>query len=368
MLGNCEKMVVISSTTNEWPQNHNHHIDEKNLMSSANRLHMENPAGQTHHQEQQQQAQQQQQPPLKCPRCDSSNTKFCYYNNYSLSQPRHFCKACKRYWTRGGTLRNVPVGGGCRKNKRVKRPSSSSSIDGASSTPSSNPNTAPTQQPQIDISSTSNHINPLFYNLHTNPSDLNLQQPFSRFNSRDNNVSGYDLQPQLNALGLGFSSGIMLSDDYRNGFNPITKQIQDVVNSNSLLSSYPNYGSSSSTTTTSPSMASLLASSFHQQKFMNGGVKSSSQAPNHFNVLASFEDLQMAANGTEARINMKQVKAEEGHHHQNRNMGWNNVPCQNQMEQIGLSDPSSLFWNATSVGAWHNDPANNIGSSVTSLI
>lgn len=55
---------------------------------------------------------------LKCPRCDSTNTKFCYYNNYSLSQPRYFCKACRRYWTKGGSLRNVPVGGGCRKNKR----------------------------------------------------------------------------------------------------------------------------------------------------------------------------------------------------------------------------------------------------------
>ncbi|XP_065876907.1 dof zinc finger protein DOF3.1-like [Euphorbia lathyris] len=56
---------------------------------------------------------------LKCPRCDSSNTKFCYYNNYNKTQPRHFCKACKRHWTKGGTLRNVPVGGG-RKNKRLK--------------------------------------------------------------------------------------------------------------------------------------------------------------------------------------------------------------------------------------------------------
>uniref|UniRef100_A0A803KS00 Dof zinc finger protein n=1 Tax=Chenopodium quinoa TaxID=63459 RepID=A0A803KS00_CHEQI len=46
--------------------------------------------------------------PLKCPRCDSSNTKFCYFNNYSLTQPRHFCKGCRRYWTRGGALRNVP--------------------------------------------------------------------------------------------------------------------------------------------------------------------------------------------------------------------------------------------------------------------
>ncbi|XP_019412769.1 PREDICTED: dof zinc finger protein DOF2.1-like isoform X2 [Lupinus angustifolius] len=62
----------------------------------------------------------------KCPRCDSSNTKFCYYNNYSLSQPRYFCKSCRRYWTKGGTLRNVPVGGGCRKNKRSSSSSSSS--------------------------------------------------------------------------------------------------------------------------------------------------------------------------------------------------------------------------------------------------
>ncbi|KAF2538280.1 hypothetical protein F2Q70_00006873 [Brassica cretica] len=57
---------------------------------------------------------------LKCPRCDSSNTKFCYFNNYSLTQPRHFCKSCRRYWTCGGALRSVPVGGGCRRNKRIK--------------------------------------------------------------------------------------------------------------------------------------------------------------------------------------------------------------------------------------------------------
>ncbi|KAL3840825.1 hypothetical protein ACJIZ3_025416 [Penstemon smallii] len=59
---------------------------------------------------------------LKCPRCESSNTKFCYYNNYNLSQPRHFCKNCKRYWTKGGTLRNIPVGGASRK-KNTKRSS-----------------------------------------------------------------------------------------------------------------------------------------------------------------------------------------------------------------------------------------------------
>lgn len=61
---------------------------------------------------------QKDQAPLNCPRCHSTNTKFCYYNNYSLTQPRYFCKSCRRYWTAGGSLRNVPVGGGSRKNKR----------------------------------------------------------------------------------------------------------------------------------------------------------------------------------------------------------------------------------------------------------
>lgn len=54
---------------------------------------------------------------LPCPRCNSMDTKFCYYNNYNISQPRHFCKGCQRYWTAGGTMRNVPVGSGRRKNK-----------------------------------------------------------------------------------------------------------------------------------------------------------------------------------------------------------------------------------------------------------
>ncbi|KAJ4834443.1 hypothetical protein Tsubulata_007891 [Turnera subulata] len=70
---------------------------------------------------------------LKCPRCESTNTKFCYFNNYSLSQPRHFCKTCRRYWTRGGALRNVPVGGGCRRNKKSKSQSNNSSKSPASS-------------------------------------------------------------------------------------------------------------------------------------------------------------------------------------------------------------------------------------------
>ncbi|KAL3631170.1 hypothetical protein CASFOL_024154 [Castilleja foliolosa] len=59
---------------------------------------------------------------LPCPRCKSNDTKFCYYNNYNVKQPRHFCKKCQRYWTSGGTMRNVPVGSGRRKNKNVPSP------------------------------------------------------------------------------------------------------------------------------------------------------------------------------------------------------------------------------------------------------
>ncbi|RZC93455.1 hypothetical protein C5167_007269 [Papaver somniferum] len=54
---------------------------------------------------------------IPCPRCKSMETKFCYFNNYNVNQPRHFCKGCQRYWTAGGTLRNVPVGAGRRKAK-----------------------------------------------------------------------------------------------------------------------------------------------------------------------------------------------------------------------------------------------------------
>ncbi|XVF08077.1 hypothetical protein REPUB_Repub06bG0194900 [Reevesia pubescens] len=78
---------------------------------------------------------------LKCPRCESTNTKFCYFNNYSLTQPRHFCKTCRRYWTRGGALRSVPVGGGCRRNKRSKGSSSKSPVSGDRQTVSGSSNT-----------------------------------------------------------------------------------------------------------------------------------------------------------------------------------------------------------------------------------
>ncbi|MQL75903.1 hypothetical protein Taro_008287 [Colocasia esculenta] len=72
----------------------------------------------------------------KCPRCGSHSTKFCYFNNYNLAQPRHFCKACRRYWTLGGTLRNVPIGGSTRRatQHQSKQQSSVAAAAAASTT------------------------------------------------------------------------------------------------------------------------------------------------------------------------------------------------------------------------------------------
>ncbi|XP_049382140.1 dof zinc finger protein DOF1.4-like [Solanum stenotomum] len=395
MVGECEKMVLISSsTTNQiWPQ-----IDEKNnLMMDSN--------GTSNNMEKPIQDPSQQPPPpphLKCPRCDSSNTKFCYYNNYSLSQPRHFCKACKRYWTRGGTLRNVPVGGGCRKNKRIKRPS----VNSSSSTTTTSHDIITTSTPNIlnpshhhqlhgvhhnnnnidHLSTTNspNHLNPLFnYGLTSERSDLNI--PFSRlFNSRVSSHGGgvdegqvYSITDSIPGLmdrrmGLGFSnsSGGVVNMGHENnnnnnyghgGFNPI-KQIQDVhvmstsnctTSTTSLLSSYPNmFGSSSSTST----MASLIASSLQQQKFM-----SNINGNNFHNLLTpNYEELQMSRGNNNNNNTINNVH--EGGGNGNTMLKEEKMDHQIHEQIINSSDPS-LSWN----GAWL-DPSNMGSNSVPSLI
>ncbi|CAF2034481.1 dof zinc finger protein DOF4.1-like [Brassica napus] len=119
------------------------------------------------------------QEPRNCPRCNSSNTKFCYYNNYSLAQPRYLCKSCRRYWTEGGSLRNVPVGGGSRKNKKLPllQPNSSSSSP-AKNLPDLNPPFAFTSS-----SSTSTSSNPS-KSTHQNNNDLSLSFSYPTMQER----------------------------------------------------------------------------------------------------------------------------------------------------------------------------------------
>ncbi|KAI3718059.1 hypothetical protein L6452_18905 [Arctium lappa] len=77
---------------------------------------------------------------LPCPRCDSTNTKFCYYNNYNFSQPHHLCKACHWYWTHGDTLRDIPVDGRSRKNAKRSRHSTAAVLSSSSSSHNNNNN------------------------------------------------------------------------------------------------------------------------------------------------------------------------------------------------------------------------------------
>ncbi|KAL5715441.1 hypothetical protein ACHQM5_017260 [Ranunculus cassubicifolius] len=330
-------------------------VDNKRatLMASNGRV-MEKPV----HQEQ----------PLKCPRCDSANTKFCYYNNYSLSQPRHFCKACKRYWTRGGTLRNVPVGGGYRKNKKVKKSGGGGGSSDGSSSLSSLTHTALSHH-QIDSSSTS-HINQLLYGLPNNNNPTFTNFPFQRFNSRGSNNSE-TLAPGYGALGLSFpsSSTTMNRDEHDYGgagagFNNHNNQIQDLLtSSNSILSNLSLLGSSTSSYATN---ASLIASTLQKQKQVWNGLNLKDTTrpnggSNNFQGLLPFENLQMGGGNSDASMVMDMVKMEQGK--------WR-VPYENHssnhLEQNGNSD--SLYWNSANVGGGAWPDLANYGSSVTPLI
>ncbi|CAN0853078.1 Dof zinc finger protein DOF5.3 [Linum grandiflorum] len=259
---------------------------------------------------------QQQPPQLRCPRCDSSNTKFCYYNNYSLSQPRHFCKSCKRYWTRGGTLRNVPVGGGCRKNH--KRPTSSSAANNNKRLPLSLPSSSSsaTSASTLILENPSNQLNtnPLLYGLQNNPAPAaSHHHPHHLINSFSSNGLGY--------------SGI------------------------------------------SPSMATLLASTLNNKFSNSSSSNSSNGVVKHDHYSAGFEGLQMGINGG--------VKVDHHHHQEqqqgqdwtlnnfgnNQNhFGWGQVMMNNDQGLGSGQEPG--YW----TGMWSDPGSNNIGPSVTSLI
>ncbi|KAF0917391.1 hypothetical protein E2562_017843 [Oryza meyeriana var. granulata] len=74
--------------------------------------------------------------PLPCPRCGSRETKFCYFNNYNVRQPRHLCRSCRRYWTAGGALRRVASAS---PGRRRPRPSAARSVAAAAASSAASP-------------------------------------------------------------------------------------------------------------------------------------------------------------------------------------------------------------------------------------
>ncbi|URD95788.1 dof zinc finger protein [Musa troglodytarum] len=183
---------------------------------------------------------QEHQAPLQCPRCDSTNTKFCYFNNYSMSQPRHFCKACKRYWTRGGTLRNVPVGGGCRKNKRVKKPTTPTAKASPHCPLLPRPLALPSTLESLSPPPcSSKHIDAsIFRSSPTLPNTIQIPAC----------TAAFDPQPQVSALGGGFPPNRGDNDEYH---------LRQLLEQLPLTNECPLFGSSLSS-------ASLLVSSLQQ--------------------------------------------------------------------------------------------------------
>ncbi|XP_047308941.1 dof zinc finger protein DOF3.2-like [Impatiens glandulifera] len=159
---------------------------------------------------------------LKCPRCDSTNTKFCYYNNYSLTQPRYFCKSCRRYWTQGGTLRNVPVGGSFRKN--TKKSSSSSSSSKTSKTGQDHPPLLHNHFPSLTYDSNHDHLAlvpfsnlPMRFDHEVNVGNYHLHHE-SAMNFQ-NLYYGDHMGGQTSQMGI--NSGGMIMD---HGLNPVDHQ------------------------------------------------------------------------------------------------------------------------------------------------
>ncbi|KAG2318900.1 hypothetical protein Bca4012_054871 [Brassica carinata] len=293
--------------------------------------------------QQQQQQQQPHQPQLKCPRCDSSNTKFCYYNNYSLSQPRYFCKACKRYWTRGGTLRNVPVGGSYRKNKRVKRPATATAASMASTTTSSSPNNPPHHQ--ISQFSSMNH-HPLFYGLSNHVSSCNnLPMIPSRFSdSSKTSSSGLEsefLSPGfsgLSALGLGLPHYLTHDHTINGSF------INNSTTSKPFLLSGL-FGSS-----VSSSSSTLLQ---HPHKPTNYGGEMMGQS--HLQTLASLQHVGGNTDDMKKEGKLDQISG--------------NINGFMSSSSLDPSNYNNIWNNATVVNGACLDPTNNdVGSSLTSLI
>ncbi|OEL16479.1 hypothetical protein BAE44_0022503 [Dichanthelium oligosanthes] len=66
---------------------------------------------------------------LPCPRCNSVDTKFCYFNNYNEKQPRHYCRNCPAKEDEANTssgsqvVLDLVLGSGDKKEERSCLPS-----------------------------------------------------------------------------------------------------------------------------------------------------------------------------------------------------------------------------------------------------
>ncbi|KAF5206988.1 hypothetical protein FRX31_003426 [Thalictrum thalictroides] len=62
-------------------------------------------------------------PPRQCPRCNSLETMYGYYNNYCDIQASYRCKICSHYWDHGEVLGDISVRGKRKNNEHYEAPS-----------------------------------------------------------------------------------------------------------------------------------------------------------------------------------------------------------------------------------------------------
>ncbi|GAV67740.1 zf-Dof domain-containing protein [Cephalotus follicularis] len=174
-----------------------------------------------------------------CPRCASPHTKFCYYNNYSLSQPRYFCKGCRRYWTKGGSLRNVPVGGGCRKNRRAKSVRLGQNGRLSSMNYSKYLNTDDQSLQNVNCSSNvDDMLQQRDTNINNGGSDIDLAVVFAKFLNQNSSVEPEFGNHQANAL-IGISNPVALDSCQINDPMIEFQQPSDLVNEVVMIEELP---------------------------------------------------------------------------------------------------------------------------------
>uniref|UniRef100_A0A803QTG0 Dof zinc finger protein n=1 Tax=Cannabis sativa TaxID=3483 RepID=A0A803QTG0_CANSA len=246
---------------------------------------------------------------LNCPRCNSTNTKFCYYNNYSLTQPRYFCKTCRRYWTEGGTLRNVPVGGGSRKNKK---PSTTNTTNTTTSNNINNDhmmmiNTATinlTPQNLMLSSSYNNSNNNNHHDQAGTGQDLNLGFQSNKVHPPPSSSSSLGVNGSSTRQLLMYPSGFPFQDhEYKssNNLGFCGSSSNNVLDHHGL-----GLGNRYSTTTTTGHSYNGMVQDHDQNHENNGGT-----------ILFPFGDLKqtVSSNGTTAADEVNIIHDHHHHHH-----------------------------------------------------
>lgn len=245
-----------------------------------------------------------------------------------------------RYWTRGGTLRNVPVGGGCRKNKRVKRSSSSFITATAANTTTvtamvSDPNLFPNHVSTLSLPPTysSCAMDPIFYGNSTGI-DFPTTYPSSFLKKLNHTtVNSYNpINSNLTSMGLCFPINAALPTHQDCMTHPPNHlQFQQTDSSNSLFHDFSLLGTSSFTTLRHPKTS----------------INSTGWSANDRNIQAPV------ASGASDLRNFDGVKEEE----EGRSIGvldWQIQYDGDLFQNLNAVEGNSLYWNVNPLSGISN--------------